>query len=50
MGIREEWLNDDDCVINQWFVDYWVEYRTIIKKKYPAIHKEINDLVLKEVK
>ena len=40
MGIREEWLNDDECVTYKWAVKHWVEYIEYIKKNYPEIHKE----------
>jgi len=45
MSKRNEWLNDNETVIYQSFVDYWVTYREIIIKKYPEIHKEINGIV-----
>ena len=40
------WIRpEDDIVINKWFVDYWLEYRTIIEKKYPDTHKVIDRMV-----
>lgn len=45
MSKRNEWLNDNETVIYQSFVDYWVTYREIILKKYPNIHNEINSIV-----
>jgi len=40
------WIRpEEDTVINKWFVDYWVEYRTIIKEKFPDTHKLVDKLV-----
>lgn len=45
------WIRpENETVINTWFVDYWVKYRQTIEKKYPKIHKEINDIVLDKQK
>ena len=45
------WIRPEcETVINSWFVDYLIKYRQIIEKKYPRIHKEINDIVLQEQK
>ena len=50
MAVRNEWLNDDECVIYTWFVEYWLKYRETIEKKYPNINKEISDIVKNELK
>lgn len=45
------WIRpEDDVIINKWFVNYWVEYRTIIEKKYPETHKVIDNLVRNKLK
>ena len=35
--VRQEWLEDDECVIYSKSVDYWTAYIEYMKKKFPSL-------------
>ena len=43
--VENVWIDDGDTIINEWFVNYWVEYREIIESIYPKVHNEIDIMV-----
>ena len=42
MGIREEWLDDDEAVYNINVVEKLLAYAEYVRKHYPEIHKIVD--------